>query len=140
MDEMQQPRKIRSFWSATKRMLGLLGARKAAMAWVFFLLTVCVVLSVWAPKVLGYAVDVIYDGVRAMWSGEPGAGIDYGRLGELIGIVLGMYVVAGVFNWLQGFVLNRVVVAVVIELRARVERKIHHLPLNYYDTRQRGDI
>ncbi|WP_312799743.1 ABC transporter ATP-binding protein [Corynebacterium variabile] len=140
MDEMQQPQKIRSFWSATKRMLGLLGARKAAMTWVFFLLTVCVVLSVWAPKVLGYAVDVIYDGVRAMWSGEPGAGIDYGRLGELIGIVLGMYVVAGVFNWLQGFVLNRVVVAVVIELRARVERKIHHLPLNYYDTRQRGDI
>ena len=35
MDEMQQPRKIRSFWSATKRMLGLLGARKAAMAWVY---------------------------------------------------------------------------------------------------------
>lgn len=140
MDEMQQPQQIQAFWPATKRMLSLLGARKAAMAWVFFLLTVCVVLSVWAPKVLGYAVDVIYDGVQAMWSGEPGAGIDYGRLGELISIVLGMYLVAGVFNWLQGFVLNRVVVAVVIDLRAQVERKIHRLPLNYYDTRQRGDI
>nr|WP_156980666.1 ABC transporter ATP-binding protein [Corynebacterium terpenotabidum] len=137
---MRQPQKIQNFWPATKRMLGLLGARKTAMGSVFLLLIVCVVLSVWAPKVLGYAVDVIYDGVLAMWQGDPGAGIDYGRLGELISIVLGMYIVAGVFNWLQGYVLNRVVVAVVVDLRARVERKIHHLPLTYYDTRQRGDI
>jgi len=95
---------------------------------------------VWAPKILGHAIDVIYDGVLAMWRGDPGAGIDYGRLGELIMVVLAMYLVAGVFNWLQGYVLNKVVVAVVVDLRADVERKIHRLPLSYYDTRQRGDI
>ncbi|WP_130840201.1 ABC transporter ATP-binding protein [Corynebacterium neomassiliense] len=140
MDETQQPQKIRNIGSAAKRMTGLLGARKAAMAWVFVLLTVCVVLTVWAPKILGHAIDVIYDGVLAMWRGDPGAGIDYGRLGELIMVVLAMYLVAGVFNWLQGYVLNKVVVAVVVDLRADVERKIHRLPLSYYDTRQRGDI
>ncbi len=140
MDEMQQPQKIQAFWPATKRMVGLLAARRIAMVWVFLLLLVCVVLTVWAPKVLGYAIDVIYDGVLAMWKGEPGAGIDYPRLGELIAVVLGMYLVASVFNWLQGFVLNRVVVEVVIDLRTKVERKVHHLPLSYYDSRQRGDI
>lgn len=140
MDEMQQPQKVQAFWPSTKRMIGLLGARRWPMVAVFLLLAVCVVLTVYAPKVLGQAVDVIYDGVLSMWRSEPGAGIDYGRLGELISLVLGMYLVASVFNWLQGFVLNRIVVAVVIDLRARVENKVHRLPLKYYDSRQRGDI
>lgn len=140
MDEMQKPQKIKAFWPSTKRMIGLLGARKWSMSGVFLLLAVCVVLTVYAPKVLGYAVDVIYDGVLAMWRGEPGAGIDYDRLGELIGLVLGMYLVASVFNWLQGFVLNKIVVDVVVDLRTKVERKVHRLPLQFYDSRQRGDI
>lgn len=137
------PRSAKQFWPSMLRLLGLMGARKLAMVWVFVLLLVCVCLSVYAPKVLGDAVDVIYNGVLARWNGDVPAGesaIDFSRLGRLIGAVLAMYLVASVFDWAQGFILNRIVVSVVVELRTDVERKIHRLPLSWYDTRQRGDI
>ncbi|MGO1991291.1 MAG: ABC transporter ATP-binding protein [Corynebacterium sp.] len=134
------PRSAKAFWPSALRMVALMAPRKIALTWVFVLLVVCVVLTVYAPKVLGDAVDVIYDGVLATWNGEPGAGIDFGELGRLIGIVLGMYVVASVFNWAQGFILNKIVVAVIVELRTDVERKVHRLPLSFYDSRQKGDL
>lgn len=134
------PRSAKAFWLSALRMVALMAPRKIALTWVFVLLVVCVVLTVYAPKVLGDAVDVIYDGVLATWNGEPGAGIDFGELGRLIGIVLGMYVVASVFNWAQGFILNKIVVAVIVELRTDVERKVHRLPLSFYDSRQKGDL
>lgn len=51
-----------------------------------------------------------------------------------------MYVVSSLFMWLQGYVLNQVVMRVVYNLRRDVEDKLNRLPLNYFDTRQRGDL
>ncbi|HIW90703.1 MAG TPA: ABC transporter ATP-binding protein/permease, partial [Candidatus Corynebacterium avicola] len=142
-DGESAPRSAKAFWPSAIRMIGLMGGRKVALAWVFITLLICVVLTVYAPKVLGDAVDVIYDGVLARWNGDVpdgGTAIDFDRLAKLIGAVLGMYLLAGVFNWLQGFILNKMVIAVIVELRADVERKVHHLPLSFYDSRQKGDI
>lgn len=134
------PRSAKAFWPSALRMVALMAPRKIALTWVFVLLVVCVVLTVYAPKVLGDAVDVIYNGVLSVWNNEPGAGIDFTELGRLIGLVLGMYLVAGVFNWAQGYILNKIVVAVIVELRTDVERKVHRLPLSFYDSRQTGDL
>ncbi len=70
----------------------------------------------------------------------PGAGIDFPKLAQLISTVLAMYVVAALLMWLQGFLLNKIVMKAVFELRERVEAKINRLPLGYFDTRQRGDV
>ncbi len=70
----------------------------------------------------------------------PGQGVDFTRLGGLILLVLAMYTVASALMWLQGYVLNRVVMHVVYDLRAQIERKLNALPLSYFDTRQRGDV
>ena len=51
-----------------------------------------------------------------------------------------MYFVANIFLWLQGYVLNRIVMKVIRQLRDDTEKKLNRLPLNYFDTRQRGDV
>ena len=94
---------------------------------------VSTVLSVWAPAVLGQAMDVIFDG----WLDGS---IDFVALSEMLFFVLGMYLVASVFDWLQGFVLNEIVMRVVYRLRQKIEAKVNRLPLSYFDTRQRGDL
>ena len=43
----------------------------------------------------------------------PGAGIDFQKLAFLISVVLVMYFVANIFLWLQGYVLNVLVMRVV---------------------------
>ena len=163
------PGKAEAFWPSFKRMVGLLGVHRISLVVVALAAVGTVVLAVAAPKVLGQATNVIFEGVvstmlpagttkaqavealrargmddfAAMLSAMdvvPGAGIDYTRLGQILTVVLALYVGSGLLNWLQGWLLNRVTVKVLYRLRAQVEDKVHRLPLNYFDTVQRGEL
>ena len=163
------PGKAEAFWPSFKRMVGLLGAHRISLVVVALAAVGTVVLAVAAPKVLGQATNVIFEGVvstmlpagttkaqavealrargmddfAAMLSAMdvvPGAGIDYTRLGQILTVVLALYMGSGLLNWLQGWLLNRVTVKVLYRLRAQVEDKVHRLPLSYFDTVQRGEL
>ncbi|MDR7330405.1 ABC transporter ATP-binding protein [Corynebacterium guangdongense] len=163
------PRQAKNFGLAAKRLLGLIAPHKMQMGVILTLVAISVLLNVYAPRVTGRAMDVIFsgaisaqmpagatkeqviEGLRARGENtfadmlsamelNPGAGIDFDRLGQLILLILGLYVGASFLMWLQGFLLNRMVMGVVFGLRADVEAKINRLPLSYFDTRQRGDV
>lgn len=165
----QSVRKAKHFWPSAKRLVGLLAPEKAGIAVVLLFVAAGVVLNVIAPKILGKAMDVIFSGVigaqmpagatkeqvvqglQAQGQNDladmlgrmnlvPGVGIDFHELGIIISIVLAMYFVSNVFMWAQGFLLNKLVMRVVYKLRKDVEDKLNRLPLNYFDTRQRGDL
>jgi ATP-binding cassette subfamily B multidrug efflux pump len=161
-------KKAQQFWPSAKRLVGLLGPERTKMSIVVGLVVISVVLTVIAPKILGQAVDTIFNGVigsqlpagvplaqivaeaRAAGNGDfadllerssivPGQGIDFVILGRLIIIVLLMYIVASALNWAQGYILNGLVMRVVFRLRQDIEVKLNRLPLSYFDSRQRGD-
>ena len=163
------PGKAEAFWPSFKRMVGLLGAYRKTLVVVALAAVGTVVLAVAAPKVLGQATNVIFEGVvstmlpagttkaqavealRARGMDDfatmlsamdvvPGAGIDYTRLGQILTVVLALYIGSAVLNWLQGWLLNRVTVKVLYRLRAQVEDKVHRLPLSYFDAVQRGEL
>ena len=104
------PRKAKHFWPSAKRLLGLLAPYKLALTFVFIMNAASVFLSVYAPRVMGRAMDVIFSGVvsKQMPPGttkeqaveglraagqdrfadmagamdlNPGSGIDFDRLG-----------------------------------------------------------
>ncbi|MGM7669661.1 ABC transporter ATP-binding protein [Microbacterium sp. A93] len=127
------PRKAKSFWPSLGRLFGTLRDHKLGVVLTFVFGAISTVLTVWAPAILGQAMDVIFNG----WLGD---GIDFTTLSRLLAVVLGMYVVASLFDWLQGFVLNEIVMRVVYRLRQQIEDKVNRLPLSYFDTRQRGDL
>ena len=163
------PGKAEAFWPSFKRMVGLLGAYRVSLMIVALAAVGTVVLAVAAPKVLGQATNVIFEGVvstmlpagttkaqaiealRARGMDDfatmlsamdviPGAGIDYTRLGRILTVVLGLYVGSGLLNWLQGWLINRITIKALYRLRAQVEDKVHRLPLSYFDTVQRGEL
>ena len=163
------PGKAEAFWPSFKRMVGLLGAYRVSLVVVALAAVGTVVLAVAAPKVLGQATNVIFEGVvstmlpagttkaqaiealRARGMDDfatmlsamdviPGAGIDYARLGRILTVVLGLYVGSGLLNWLQGWLINRITIKALYRLRAQVEDKVHRLPLSYFDTVQRGEL
>ncbi|MGO4383612.1 ABC transporter ATP-binding protein [Specibacter sp. RAF43] len=162
-------KKAEHFWPSVKRLVGLLRPERVTFSLVVALVAASVVLTVIAPKILGAAMDVIFNGVigaqmpagvpreaviaqaRAAGNGQfadmlakagviPGQGIDFIELSRLIVIVLSLYMVASVLMWLQGYLLNALVMRVVFRLREDIERKLNRLPLGYFDTRQRGDL
>lgn len=165
----QPTKKAKHFWPSAKRLIALLGPEKWLFAFVTLLVVGSVVLTVIAPKVMGAAMDVIFNGVLGsqlpkgvpldqviaglrsqgqdqfadMLTGTsvvPGEGIDFVELGRLILIVLALYFFASLLMWLQGFLLNGLVMRVVYKLRQDIEEKLNRLPLSYFDGRQRGDV
>ncbi|WP_284974210.1 ABC transporter ATP-binding protein [Arthrobacter sp. efr-133-TYG-104] len=160
-------KKAKAFWPSAKRLMGLLKPESTGVYTVIGLVVVSVVLNVIAPKILGNAMDVIFGGVMGKQL-PPGVtqaqfadlmrqqgqnnfadmvskmeltnGINFSKLTFLISIVLLMYFVANIFMWAQGWLLNRIVMRVIKRLRDDVQAKLNRLPLNYFDTRQRGDI
>ena len=163
------PGKAEAFWPSFKRMVGLLGAYRVSLVVVALAAVGTVVLAVAAPKVLGQATNVIFEGVvstmlpagttkaqaiealRARGMDDfatmlsamdvvPGTGIDYTRLGRILMVVLGLYVGSSLLNWLEGWLINRITIKALYRLRAQVEDKVHRLPLSYFDTVQRGEL
>ncbi|MGI8415159.1 MAG: ABC transporter ATP-binding protein [Nakamurella sp.] len=70
----------------------------------------------------------------------PGQGIDFGKLGQILLIVLAVYVVSALLMWAQGFLLAFAVNRTIRDLRADVESKLNRLPLSYFDQQQRGEV
>ncbi len=164
------PGKADNFKASFTRMLGLLSPYKAALVAVTLMGTAGVVLTVLAPKVLGRATDVIFEGfisrqfdasltadqvvqglraagqgtladmVAAMDNFIPGAGVDFDRLGRLLLTVLALYVAGALLTWAQGFIINVIMVRAMWRLREAVEEKINRLPLSYFDKVQRGEL
>jgi ATP-binding cassette subfamily B protein len=161
--------KSMNFGPSAKRLLGRLAPYRIGVAVVVLLSVVSVALGVVGPKLLGEGTNIIFsgliskqlpggvtkqqviDGLRASGDDQkadfiggidihPGHGIDFNALSMVLGTVLLLYVFASIFSWLQGYLLNGIVQRTVFTLREEVEKKIHVLPLSYFDKTQRGEL
>lgn len=78
--------------------------------------------------------------VGALGDFTVGQGIDFDALRLVIAAVLGIYVAAAFLTWIQGYVINVIMVRTMWRLRESVEAKINRLPLAYFDKVQRGEL
>jgi len=158
-----------NFGPSARRLLGRLRPERARLAAVIGLGVTSVAFMVIGPKILGRATDIIFSGavgrqlppsltsdqviaaqraaghaniadMLARMQVIPGRGIDFGTLGTVLLVALGLYVASSVFSWMQGYLLNDVVQRTVFQLRAEVEGKLHRLPLRFFDKQPRGEI
>ena len=162
--------KALDFRGSGRRLLTLLRPERRWIGLVGVLSVLSVSLAVLGPKVLGSATNVIFAGVvgqrlpggtevadavrqlRARGQDEladivaampglvPGEGVDFARLGTILLTVLGIYLGASLFNYLQGLITTYVVQRTTYRMRSDVETKLTRLPLSYYDGRPRGEI
>jgi ATP-binding cassette subfamily B protein len=161
--------KSMTFWPSAKRLMRRLRAYRMALLLVVSLGTASVALSVYVPKILGQATDIIFSGVigqrlpagttreqavaglrargddnladmLARMDVTPGVGIDFTGLGRILAWAVVISVLASVLLWVQGRILAVVVQKSMHELRAEVEAKLHRLPLPYFDRQPRGEL
>jgi ATP-binding cassette subfamily B protein len=158
-----------NFLPSLKRLVGHLAPERVILSLSVLLAVVGIFLNVMGPRILGMATDVIFTGVvgKSLPSGAtkeqvvaalraegnntfadlverlnviPGQGIDFTLLGRLLLLALGLYLVASLFLWLQGYLLNGAVQRSIYTLRSQVEDKINRLPLSYFDKQTRGEL
>ncbi|GAB2967004.1 ABC transporter ATP-binding protein [Saccharothrix stipae] len=132
--------KAENFGPSARRLVQRMRTERLALLVVVALGVISVAFAVAGPKILGYATDIIFEGVLGRMRGTPGAGIDFAALAAVLMWVMGLYLISSLFAWWQGRVLNNVVQRFVFRLRSDVEDKIHRLPLRYFDGQPRGEL
>ncbi|MDR0284150.1 MAG: ABC transporter ATP-binding protein, partial [Propionibacteriaceae bacterium] len=70
----------------------------------------------------------------------PGVGIDFTHVAELLGLALGLYVVAAGLMIVMGWMLNGIIQRTVYAMRQQVAEKLDTLPLAYFDHQPRGEL
>jgi ATP-binding cassette subfamily B protein len=161
--------KIEDFRGSLLRLLAMLKPHRTLVSVAVAFGIGSVGLTVWGPKLLGKATDIIFSGVigklipagttkaeaiaamRAEGNNTqadllsavdftPGQGIDFTQLGHLLAWVAVVYLIGWVFGVMQGRLIATVVQTSVSQLRRDVEAKLSRLPLSYFDKQPRGEV
>ncbi|MER6097410.1 ABC transporter ATP-binding protein [Streptomyces sp. NPDC001728] len=156
------------FKGSGKRLIKQLAPERGAL-WVMLIAGVLsVAASVVGPKILGKATDLVFAGVlgrqieggtkaeaiaRLRASGDsgmadmlsgvdftPGQGIDFSAVGDVLLVVLGVYVAAGLLMLVSTRMSIKVINRTVYRMREDVQTKLARLPLSYFDKAKRGEV
>ncbi len=156
------------FRNSALRLLGTLAPERLRIVVALLLGTASVTLSVLGPRLLGDATNLIFAGVlgRKIPAGTSKAavvahlrhsghgtladlinatplqrgGINFAHVGQVLALVLIVYVGSSVAGLLQARLTAMVGQRAVRRLRANVEEKLSRLPLSYFDRQPRGEI
>ncbi len=126
--------KSKDFRGSTSRLLGQLKPEGLGLVLVMVFAVVSVTLSVFGPRLLGNATNIVVDGVLSE------QGVDFERLRNMLLFVAALYLVSATLAWAQAHLLATVVQRTMMRMRARVEDKLNRLPLSYVDRQARGDL
>ncbi|MFH8485872.1 ABC transporter ATP-binding protein [Streptomyces longisporoflavus] len=157
------------FKGSGKRLLSQFRPERTTMYGMLAAGVLSVALSVLGPKILGRATDLLFAGIvgRDMPAGitkdqaieglrdkgdggmadmlsgvdfTPGEGIDFGAVGEVLLLAVGVFVIAGLLMAVATRLSNRAINKTVFHMRGAVQEKLSRLPLSYFDKRQRGEV
>ena len=131
--------KAKNFKGSSKKLLSYLKPFRLPMVFVMVFAAVSTVFSIVGPKVLAQATDELASGIMRVVTGAEG-GIDFGFIGTILLIMVGIYLVSSLFSYLQGFIMAGVSTDVSYDLRNAIEKKINKLPLAYFHKTSQGDV
>lgn len=96
------------------------------------------IFTIVGPKILGNATTEIFNGLVSKLSG--GDGIDFGTVGTILLTLLGLYGISAVFSFIQGITMTEVAQKLTFRLRNDLAKKIHTLPMHYFDKKANGEV
>ncbi|MEH0443859.1 ABC transporter ATP-binding protein [Streptomyces sp. B21-102] len=152
-----------------RRLLARFRPERLTLCLMLFCVVLSVGLNVVGPKILGKATDLVFAGIvgREMPAGAtkeqaldairergdsgvadmlrstdftPGKGIDFGSVGQVLLVAVGVFLVAGLLMAAATRLVNRTVNRTMFRMREDVQTKLSRLPLSYFDKRQRGEV
>jgi ATP-binding cassette subfamily B protein len=132
--------KPKNFGKSLKRLVAFLKPHMAKLIAVFALAIASTVFSIFAPKIMGKATTRLFEGLMAKMMHLPGAAIDFGYIGQIVVLLIGLYVVSAILSYIMQFVMAGVSQKTVYDMRKRVNDKLARLPLKFYDGRTHGEI
>lgn len=131
--------KAKDFKGTLIKLASYLGKYKISLIFVFLFAILSTIFTIVGPKILGNATTLIYEGILGKISGTS-SGIDFGAIGEILLLLLALYIISAAFSYIQGFLMTNVAMKTTYRLRKEISVKINNVPLAYFDRISTGDI
>lgn len=132
--------KVKNFKGTFFRLLSYLRPHRGLLLVVLAVSILGTVFNILAPKILGQVTTLLFEGVMQKKAGLPGAGIDFGRIKQILFLLSGLYLLSAAFRYISQFIMAGVVHKTIYTLRAAVNQKLARLPLKFFDTHTHGEI
>ncbi|MGD9941558.1 MAG: ABC transporter ATP-binding protein [Clostridia bacterium] len=132
--------KAKDFGGTLRRLASYLKPHRAAILGVFGMAILSTVFSVAGPRILGQSITILHDGIVAKAKGLSGASIDFGKVGNILLVLLGLYLASAAFSYATQLVMAKVSQQTVYSFRKAIDQKLARLPLSYFDGRTHGEI
>lgn len=130
--------KAKGFKGTLKKLLHYMSVFKVQMAFIVIFAICGTVFDIVGPKILGKATTEIYNGLVSKVSG--GSGMDFGRIGQILLMTLGLYLISALCSFIQGYLMTGVSQKTTYRLRKEISEKINRMPMNYFDTKPVGEV
>jgi ATP-binding cassette subfamily B protein len=135
---MRGGEKAKDFSGSMKKIFHYMGKYKVRILLVALCAVASTLFNIVGPKILGKATTELFTGLVAKISGT--GGIDFGKIGRILLVVMGLYFCSSVFSFIQGFIMSGVSNDVTYSLRRDISEKINRLPLKYFESRTTGEV
>ena len=130
--------KAKDFKGSLKKLVKYMSVYKVQMLFVAVLAVCGTVFNIVGPKILGKATTEIFNGLVSKVSG--GSGMDFGKIGQILLITLGLYVVSALCSFIQGMIMTGISQKTTYRLRKDITEKVNRMPMDYFDTKPVGEV
>ncbi|WP_002147624.1 ABC transporter ATP-binding protein [Bacillus cereus] len=137
---MRKIEKAKNFKETMNKLLQYLKPYKLSILVVILFAIGSAAFTIVGPKILGNATTKLFEGLVSKVSGAPGAAIDFTYIGNIVILLLGLYILSTVFGIIQGYIISGVAQKVSYNFRKEIDEKINRMPLNYFDKTTHGEV
>ncbi len=130
--------KAKDFKGTIGRLFRYLGRYHVLLVFVFLFAIGSTVFSILGPRILGSATTTLFNGLAAKLQGT--GGIDFPLLGKILLLLLGVYALASLLSFMQGWFMSGVAQKTAYRMRQDISRKINRLPLGYFESKTVGEV
>ena len=130
--------KAKDFKGSLKKLVKYMSVYKVQMLFVAVFAVCGTVFNIVGPKILGKATTEIFNGLVSKVSG--GSGMDFGKIGQILLITLGLYVVSALCSFIQRMIMTGISQKTTYRLRKDITEKVNRMPMDYFDTKPVGEV
>ena len=138
MPPMKLVEKPKNFKGTIKQLVTYIKPYYFKLFLTLLLMVISTVMCIYGPRLIGNITTLIAHGIASKYQG--GAGIDFKMIGRLIVIILSIYGVSALIDYVVQLLHINMAVNISYRLRDDISKKINKLPLSYFDNQTHGDV
>ncbi len=130
--------KAKDFKGTIKKLIKYIASYKVALVFVTIFAIGSTIFNIVGPKVLSKATTEIFNGLVAKVQGT--GGIDFDKIGTVLLILLGLYLLSAFFSFVQGWIMTVISQKMSYRMRKELSEKINRMPMKYFESNTNGEV